>query len=91
MFPILNYEPPRYTIRGQERYLISQSVSMLVLFKYINHLAELPTTVLITGETGTGKELIAHAVHYNRSNSAQNNRRPFVAVTCSGIPQELLE
>ena len=90
MFPITNYDPPRYTIKGQERNLVGQSVNMLVLFKYINHLVELPTTVLITGETGTGKELVAQAIHYNKPNHADNNY-PFVAVACSGIPQELLE
>ena len=90
MFPILNYDPPRYRIRGQERELVGQSINMLVLFKYINHLAELPTTVLIGGETGTGKELVAQAIHYNNPNHTENNG-PFVAVTCSGIPQELLE
>lgn len=90
MFQFANYDPPRYKIYGQERYMVGSYLDMLVLFKYINHLANLPTTVLIRGETGTGKELVAQAIHYNKVNGAQNSS-PFVPVTCSGIPQELLE
>lgn len=45
------------------------------------------TTVLIQGETGTGKEMVAHAVHYE----SQRAHGPFVAVDCSAIPETLLE
>lgn len=88
MFPLPNYEPPRYRINSQKACIVGKSLNMLVLFKYINYLTDLPTTVLIRGETGAGKELVAQAIHYNNK---EGNKSRFVAVTCSGIPQELLE
>src|SRR4030042_242543 len=53
----------------------------------IEKVADTKATVLITGETGTGKELVAKAVHYNspRKNNA------FVSVNCAAIPETLLE
>ncbi len=89
MFSLPNYNPPRYSINDTGKYIISNSVNMLVLFKYINHLTETSTTVLIRGETGTGKELVAQAIHHNKPKCKCNS--PFAVVTCSGIPQELLE
>ncbi len=87
-----NYEPPKYCIavgpqhKGNGHYIIGQSPAMVQLFHHINILAPLPTTVLIRGETGTGKELVAKALHYNAG-----SQRPFVPVNCAGIPGELLE
>lgn len=91
MVEIQNYNPPRYSIRGNGT-IIGRSSAMLSLFEYLNRLADLPTTVLLTGETGTGKELCAKALHYNNKPSNGNGlHRPFVAVNCAGIPVELLE
>jgi len=67
--------------------LIAQSPAMLRVFEMINRVAKTDTTVLITGETGTGKELIAQTVHY-RSARAD---RPLVALNCAAINPNLIE
>jgi two-component system, NtrC family, response regulator AtoC len=67
--------------------LIGESPPMLALKKLINQVAPEKATVLITGETGTGKELVAKAIH--QSSPRKNNL--FVAVNCAAIPAEMLE
>ncbi len=67
--------------------IIGASPAMIRLFEQVTRVAVLDTTVLLNGETGTGKELIAHAVH-NKSPRAQ---RPFVAINCGALPETLLE
>ncbi len=73
----------RYRIDG----LVGRSVVMRTLFELLETVAATTSTVLITGETGTGKELAARAIHHN---SARRNNR-FVALNCSAIPETLLE
>jgi two-component system response regulator PilR (NtrC family) len=74
-----------------ERYgfgtLIGSDPRMLEVYELVRRVADTPTNVLITGETGTGKELVARAIHVNSSRS----RQPFVVVNCGAIPGELLE
>src|SRR5512145_3141783 len=67
--------------------LTGASNVMLELKQEIERIARSDAKVLITGESGVGKELVAHAVH------AQSPRgtRPFVAVNCAGLPETLLE
>jgi two-component system nitrogen regulation response regulator GlnG len=67
--------------------LIGESPAMQALFRAIGRLAQAPLGVLINGETGTGKELVARALH-RESPRAQ---RPFVALNTAAIPSELLE
>ncbi|HXG52536.1 MAG TPA: sigma-54 dependent transcriptional regulator [candidate division Zixibacteria bacterium] len=67
--------------------LIAQSKRMQELFGQIRSVAETDVTVLIQGETGTGKELIARAIHYNGA----RRQKPFVAVNCGALSQTLLE
>jgi DNA-binding NtrC family response regulator len=75
----------------QERYkldgLVGRSAVMKDLFHLLEIVAATSSTVLITGETGTGKELAARAIHHNSARRA--NR--FVAINCSAIPETLLE
>ncbi len=75
----------------QERYrfegLVGRSPRMRELFDLLETVAASPSTVLITGETGTGKELAARAIHHN---SARRGHR-LVALNCSAVPESLLE
>lgn len=67
--------------------LISHSPAMRPVFDLLPALASSLTTVLIQGETGTGKELVARAIH----GMSRFSRRPFVAVNCGALPDALLE
>ena len=67
--------------------LIGQTPAMRALFRSIGRVAQAPLNVLITGETGTGKELVARAVHAE----SPRGERPFVALNTAAIPAELLE
>jgi two-component system, NtrC family, response regulator PilR len=73
----------RYRIDG----LVGRSAGMRDLFHLLEIVAATSSTVLISGETGTGKELAAKAIHHN---SARRSQR-FVAINCSAIPETLLE
>ena len=75
----------------EERYqfggILGRSRPMQALFQLLDTVARSNSTILITGETGTGKEVVARAIHHN------SPRRPhrFVALNCSAIPETLLE
>ncbi|GIX34872.1 MAG: nitrogen regulation protein NR(I) [Lysobacteraceae bacterium] len=72
--------------RGEPQ-LIGESPAMRELFRAIGRLAQAPLAVLITGETGTGKELVARALHAHSPRAGA----PFVALNTAAIPAELLE
>ncbi|MFN4123742.1 MAG: sigma-54-dependent transcriptional regulator [Flavobacteriales bacterium] len=67
--------------------LIGQSEAMKKVFKLIQKATETNINVLISGETGTGKELAAKAVHHN----SERRRAPFIAVNMAAIPADLVE
>ncbi len=76
----------------QRRYglsnIIGQSAAMLEVFELIEKIARSQaTTVLITGESGTGKDLVAKAIHY----ASDRASAPFMNITCSALPETLLE
>ncbi|MDP8222001.1 MAG: sigma-54 dependent transcriptional regulator [Candidatus Lernaella stagnicola] len=74
-----------------ERYgfgnLVGSDPRMLEIYDMIRRVAGTPTSILITGETGTGKELVARAMHVNSNRSDHS----FVVINCGAIPAELLE
>jgi two-component system response regulator HupR/HoxA len=67
--------------------IIGHSPRMLDVFKLTQKVIDTPTTVLILGETGTGKELLARAIHYNSRRKEHN----FIAQNCGALPDSLLE
>jgi len=67
--------------------LIGATPAMIHLYEDVAAVADTTATVLLQGPTGTGKELLAHAIHY-RSERAD---KPFVRVNCAAIPESLLE
>ncbi|MDY0040704.1 MAG: sigma-54 dependent transcriptional regulator [Desulforhabdus sp.] len=67
--------------------IIGKSAAMQKVFELIDTVADTNATVLITGETGTGKELVARAIHTNSS----RRYSPFIAVSCGALPDTLLE
>jgi DNA-binding NtrC family response regulator len=68
--------------------IIGQSPPMVEVFELIEKIARSQaTTVLITGESGTGKDLVAKAIHY----ASDRANRPFMNITCSALPETLLE
>jgi DNA-binding NtrC family response regulator len=67
--------------------IIGRSDSLLYVLDLAARAAQTDATVLIHGETGTGKELLAKAVHYN----SKRREKPFVTINCGAIPKDLLE
>lgn len=67
--------------------MVSRSPSMGKIFKILPQVAESDSTILIQGETGTGKELMAKAIH----DLSHRRKKPFVAINCGALPDTLLE
>jgi two-component system, NtrC family, nitrogen regulation response regulator GlnG len=81
------FAPAVDAVLASEAALIGQTPAMRELFRQIGRMAQLPLSVLITGETGTGKELVARALH----RESPRSRKPFIALNTAAIPNDLLE
>jgi DNA-binding NtrC family response regulator len=79
----------RSQMRDKYRFenIVGVSFQMQKVFEMVEKVADTNATVLISGESGVGKELVARAIHYNSS----RRTRPLVVVNCGAIPEELLE
>ncbi|MDR1936048.1 MAG: nif-specific transcriptional activator NifA [Candidatus Accumulibacter sp.] len=79
----------RRTVRHQHGFdsVVGRSAAMRRIFEQVRLVSKWNTTVLIRGETGTGKELIANAIHYNSPRA----RGPLVKLNCAALPENLLE
>ena len=84
---LLKEESVRFQTRYSYKNIVTRSRKMQELFQVLDKVTDTPIGVLIQGETGTGKELIARALHYNSS----RKEKEFVAVNCGAIPSELME
>ncbi len=73
--------------RFDMRNMVGTSNAMQAVYRLVEQVAESSATVLIRGESGTGKDLVAHAVHYNSLRAD----KPFIKVNCTAMPETLLE
>ena len=87
----LEEENERLRTELRERFrpsnIIGNSHEMQVVYDQIAQVSKSNATVLVLGETGTGKELVAHAIHYN----SDRNNMPFVKAHCAALPENLIE
>src|SRR5579864_5442519 len=86
MKQVVSYQPLLET-EDYELGIVGRSEPMQQVFKLIGQLAGSDATALITGESGTGKELVARAIYHH----SERNGKPFLAVNCAAIPEQLLE
>ena len=82
-------EELRRDLSGQSEVdnMVSRSKRMQDLFKILDQIAQSDSSVLITGETGTGKELMARAIHKH----SHREEQPFISINCGALPDNLLE
>src|SRR6202171_5482038 len=78
---------PQLTVEQYQDSLVGQSPPMQQVFKMVGRVSHSDAPVMITGESGSGKELVARAIHHYSNRSMQ----PFIAINCAAIPENLLE
>jgi len=85
--PIIHNNDRKLVIRDEFSEIVGRSKNMLKLFSMVNSVAKSNSPVVLYGQSGTGKELVARAIH---SNSARKDRN-LMAINCSAIPEALFE
>jgi nitrogen regulation protein NR(I) len=78
---------PALTVEQHQDSIVGQSPAMQEVFKMVGRISNSDAAVMITGESGSGKELVARAIHQYSS----RHDRPFLAINCAAIPENLLE
>src|SRR3954470_21530384 len=78
---------PQLTVEEHEDSIVGKSPAMQQVFKMVGRVSHSDAPVMITGESGSGKELVARALHHY----SQRNTKAFVAINCAAIPEQLLE
>jgi DNA-binding NtrC family response regulator len=78
---------PQLTVEQYQDSLVGQSQAMQQVFKMVGRVSHSDAPVMITGESGSGKELVARAIHHYSNRSSQT----FIAINCAAIPENLLE
>ena len=78
---------PALTVEQYRDDIVGSSEAMQSVFKMVGRVAMSDAPVLVTGESGCGKELVARAIH----NYSERNKRPLIAINCAAIPENLLE
>lgn len=84
-----NLTPPKEEVQPACRFehIIGRSPRMVAIFDLIEKVADCDSTILINGETGTGKGLVARAIHQK----SRRRNKPFISINCGAIPENLLE
>ncbi len=81
-------------VKALERFQCSSHSSLKRAFSLVTRTAPLRRPVLVCGETGTGKEVVAHAVHaysFTEDDRRYGRKRPFIAINCANLPSELVD
>jgi DNA-binding NtrC family response regulator len=78
---------PQLTVEEHQDSIVGKSAAMQQVFKMVGRVSHSDAPVMITGESGSGKELVARAIHHYSGRTAKG----FVAINCAAIPEQLLE
>jgi two-component system nitrogen regulation response regulator GlnG len=78
---------PQLTVEEHQDSIVGKSAAMQQVFKMVGRVSHSDAPVMITGESGSGKELVARAIHHY----SQRSGKSFIAINCAAIPEQLLE